>query len=120
MGHRRKRSRERAADGRPIPRAGRVDTKLINEALLGASSVRLGMETTMNTTGLTLMLMFAITHEPSVPPPSYTDGCLQIDVTGEGFPVMYCAGDGMTYYIDLDGIDGLLGTEGDGRWVAVR
>jgi hypothetical protein len=46
--------------------------------------------------------------------------CYQSGHTGEGFPVISCPAEGTTYYVDLDGTDGTLGTEGDGRWIEIR
>jgi hypothetical protein len=46
--------------------------------------------------------------------------CYQSGTTGEGFPVISCPEEGATYYIDMDGTDGTLGTEGDGRWIEIR
>jgi hypothetical protein len=45
--------------------------------------------------------------------------CYQSGVTGEGFPVISCPAEGTRYYVDMDGTDGTLGTEGDGRWIEI-
>jgi hypothetical protein len=41
--------------------------------------------------------------------------CYPIAPSGEGFPRVQCV-DGSVWYQDMDGIDGALGTVGDGVW----
>jgi hypothetical protein len=53
----------------------------------------------------------AFTSLPPIPA-----GCTVVGRVTEGFPLAHCA-DGSWMYQDLDGSDGSLGTEGDGRWL---
>jgi hypothetical protein len=42
--------------------------------------------------------------------------CYPINPSGEGFPRIYCPLTGEVWYQDMDGTDGVYGTEGDGVW----
>jgi hypothetical protein len=61
---------------------------------------------------LALFLSVTATHAA----PDLT-ACFPAGTTGEGFPVVHCPLTDSTYYIDLDGSDGTLGHQDDGRWI---
>lgn len=64
---------------------------------------------------LALTLSTAGAQTMSGPTPDLA-ACYRIQDSGEGFPQVYCPLTGHAYYRDMDGVDGALGTEGDGDW----
>ena len=60
---------------------------------------------------MALLFIFALSYAAH----AQTD-CYPIAPSGEGFPRIYCPLTDQVWYQDMDGIDGALGTEGDGEW----
>jgi hypothetical protein len=64
---------------------------------------------------ITLALLIVIDVIAHVRTAHAQTDCYPISPSGEGFPRVQCT-DGSIWYQDMDGIDGALGTQGDGEW----